>query len=291
VLAVGSLALFAIGEVGAPEVAAATNTNAIHYGYALVDSTGELYGTWLPCPPGPGVMAEPLIAALKPPIVVRSVGASFYLDPNEAGADVVANTDGSVNNVSPVAGVPLAAPIVGVATAPTGLGYWLAGADGGVFAVNGAAFFGSMAAAHLNAPIVGIAGDPGGHGYWLVAADGGVFALGGTVFAGSLGTTPLRRPVVGIAATPTGRGYWVASADGSVYPFGDAVFYGSRDQQPLNKPVVGIAATNDGLGYWLAAADGGVFAFGDAQMTMSLADRPPLSPIVGVALWPQQCPA
>lgn len=290
--AAGCLVALSLIVGGPAEVRAeaATDSSGIHYGYALVNSDGATYGTPLPCPPPTGVEA---VAALpsRPPIVVRAVGASFFLDPTNVGGEVVARSDGSINGISPIAGLRLAAPIVGVATAPAGTGYWLAGADGGVFAVNDAPFLGSLGGVHLNAPIVGIAPTVDGLGYWLVGADGGVFAFGTAAFAGSLGSTPLRRPIVGIATPRTGSGYWLAAADGSVYPFGDAVFYGSREGQPLNKPIVSIAATIDGLGYWLAGADGGVFVYGDAVVTMSLADRPPLSPIVAIALWPQQCPS
>ncbi len=38
---------------------------------------------------------------------------------------------------------PLAAPIVGITAAPSGKGYWLVGADGGVFAFGDAGFYGS----------------------------------------------------------------------------------------------------------------------------------------------------
>ncbi len=51
----------------------------------------------------------------------------------------------------------LHAPIVGMATTPTGHGYWLAAADGGVFTYGDAVFYGSAGNAKLHAPIVGIA--------------------------------------------------------------------------------------------------------------------------------------
>lgn len=58
-------------------------------------------------------------------------------------------------------------------------GYWLAGADGGIFAYGGAPFFGSMGGHPLNAPVVDLVATAAGDGYWLVAADGGIFAFGG----------------------------------------------------------------------------------------------------------------
>src|ERR1700730_6758108 len=71
----------------------------------------------------------------------------------------------------------LAAPIVGMAGTPSGGGYFLVGADGGVLSVGAAVFRGLMGRAALAAPIVGMAVTPRG-GYFLVASDGGVFAFG-----------------------------------------------------------------------------------------------------------------
>jgi hypothetical protein len=52
--------------------------------------------------------------------------------------------------------VHLFAPIVGIAPAPSGSGYDLVGADGGVFNY-GTTYLGSMGGKALNAPVVGIA--------------------------------------------------------------------------------------------------------------------------------------
>ena len=64
----------------------------------------------------------------------------------------------------------LAAPIVAMAPTPDGGGYWLVGADGGVFTFGDATFHGSLAASHLAAPIVAMAPTPDGGGYWLANA-------------------------------------------------------------------------------------------------------------------------
>lgn len=88
-------------------------------------------------------------------------------------------------DVSPA---PPNAPFVAVANrgATSGFGgVWMAGADGGVFTLGPAGFYGSTGATPLHAPVVGMAIAPGQDGYWLVAADGGVFAFGDAPFAGS----------------------------------------------------------------------------------------------------------
>jgi hypothetical protein len=85
---------------------------------------------------------------------------------------------------------------------PSGHGYWLAAADGGVFTYGDAQFYGSLGDRKLNQPIVGITSSPTGKGYWLIARDGGVFAFGDAQFYGSAGDIPLTSPVV--AATSTG---------------------------------------------------------------------------------------
>jgi secreted trypsin-like serine protease len=90
-------------------------------------------------------------------------------------------------------------PIVGVVADPDGDGYWMVGADGGVFSFN-APFRGSLPAIvpfHLLAAAVdGMV--PYGAGYLLVASDGGVFNFSNLPFAGS-GAGRLDSPVVDIA--------------------------------------------------------------------------------------------
>jgi len=184
-------------------------------------------------------------------------------------------------------GLTLSAPAVGMASTPTGHGYWVAAADGGVFSFGDAAFYGSTGNIHLNAPVVGIAGTHDGKGYWMVALDGGVFAYGDATFYGSMGGTPLNQPVVGLAVTPDGRGYWLVAADGGIFAFGDAAYYGSMGGTPLNQAVVGMAATPDGRGYWLVAADGGIFSFGDASFFGSAANTSLGAGVTGIAATPE----
>lgn len=69
-------------------------------------------------------------------------------------------------------------PAVSLASTPSGNGYWIATADGGVYAFGDAQFFGSMGGKNLKAPVNTITAHPSGQGYWLLADDGGVFAFG-----------------------------------------------------------------------------------------------------------------
>ena len=156
-------------------------------------------------------------------------------------------------------------PLVAFASTPTGRGHWQAGADGGVFALGDAMFFGSTGGLILNQPIVGMATTPHGDGYWLVARDGGVFAFGAAQFWGSMGGRALNEPIAGMGTTETGNGYWLVARDGGVFAFGDAPWVGSLGGTSLVRPVVAMATAAPGDGYWLVASDGGVFAFGSAQ--------------------------
>jgi hypothetical protein len=162
-------------------------------------------------------------------------------------------------------------------------GYWVAEANGAVFAFGAATSYGSAAGLHLTEPIVGIAATPDGKGYWLVASDGGIFTFGDARFHGSTGAIRLNKPIVGMASTPDGKGYWLVASDGGIFTFGDARFHGSAGAIRLNKPIVGMASTPDGKGYWLVASDGGIFTFGDARFHGSAGGVPSGSPIVGMA--------
>ena len=162
-------------------------------------------------------------------------------------------------------------------------GEWLVAADGGVFSMGAAPFYGSAGGKFLAAPIVGMAPTPDGYGYWEDARDGGIFSYGDAGFYGSMGGKHLNAPIVGMATTPDGKGYWEVASDGGIFSFGDANFYGSTGSLHLNAPIVGMATTTDGKGYWLVASDGGVFSYGDARFFGSTGSIRLNKPVVGMA--------
>ena len=108
-------------------------------------------------------------------------------------------------------------PVVGIVSTADGNGYWLIGADGGVFAFGDAAAPSSnpLPGMKLNAPVVGAA-RAGASGLELTAGDGGVFALGGAPYLGSMAGHSLAEPVSGIAMKPGNAGYWLTARDGDV---------------------------------------------------------------------------
>jgi hypothetical protein len=163
---------------------------------------------------------------------------------------------------------------VGMASTPSGKGYWLAQSDGGVYSYGDAGFHGSLLAGPGGlgitpiAPISAIATTSDGLGYWLVDQEGGVYAFGDAGFHGSLPGDDVGPfgAVIGLTPTSDGHGYWLLGADGGVFAFGDAGFYGA--------PLAGVAVTTllaspDGKGYMALPANG------DAPLTEGDALVPP----------------
>ena len=135
----------------------------------------------------------------------------------------------------------------GMASSPTGDGFFVTSSNGGVEGCGDAVPLGGLTTKTLNAPVVGMAATSDGKGYWLVAHDGGVFSFGDASYYGSMGGTHLNAPVVGMAATPDGKGYWLAASDGGVFSFGSAPFEGSMGGTPINAQVVGIATSGSAV--------------------------------------------
>ena len=86
-----------------------------------------------------------------------------------------------------------------MATTGTGRGYWIAAADGEVFAYGDAHSFRSGPLPGLRLPIMGIASTPTGRGYWVAAGDGGLFNFGDAPFIKWSGPLYLRRIIRGVS--------------------------------------------------------------------------------------------
>jgi hypothetical protein len=197
-------------------------------------------------------------------IAVTGAGVVYTTSPRHHFGDIRADTrlNERIVNLAPYLRPSSSAAGLGQTPVPSDLrGYWLVGADGGVFAFGGAPFLGSAASLRLVAPVVAMAPTPSGRGYWLVAADGGVFDYGDAGFFGSRGGRRLNQPIVALLPTPSGRGYWLVAADGGVFAFGDARFEGAG--LGMGTTIGGLASPS-GAGYWLVSDDRRLHAFGDA---------------------------
>jgi hypothetical protein len=185
-------------------------------------------------------------------------------------------------------GLRLSYPVVAMAKAPGGKGYWLASASGRVYPIGAAKDYGSLAPGKLAPanPVVAMARTAGGRGYWLVTAKGGVFSFGDAGFHGSLGLTRLGSRVVGMARTPGGGGYWLVTAAGQVFSFGNARYFGSVPSHRLSAPIIGIAPTPDGGGYRLASSGGAIYDFGDAKYLGRGPSRGLFAPVVSIETAP-----
>ena len=103
-----------------------------------------------------------------------------------------------------------------------GGGYWLADANGQVFAFGDANYYGEPPFAPGGDRISGMAGSSDDSGYWLASANGNVACFGDAPPYGSPVGEGINGSVVGMATTFDGEGYWLQGSDGGVYSYGDA---------------------------------------------------------------------
>ena len=171
--------------------------------------------------------------------------------------------------------------IAGMARTRDGGGLWVVDDDGDVFHYGTAINHGSRLLDTND--IAGFAARPQGDGYWMASRGGSVWAFGAAGHQGPAVPLSLNQPIVDMAVTPSGQGYWLVASDGGIFSYGDADFYGSTGAVVLNQPIVGMAATPSGRGYWLVASDGGIFAFGDADFFGSTGALVLNRPVVAMA--------
>ena len=157
----------------------------------------------------------------------------------------------------------LNAPIVGMVPTTDGGGYFMVGADGGVFTFGDAKFEGSCPALGgcPGGAAVAVMPDSTGNGYWVVTQGGFVTPFGDAPAPGEPGVPG----VVAAVRSSDGDGYYLLYANGVVYSAGDAVNYGSAIGEVGGfNPASTIFTTADGAGYWVATANGSIVTFGDA---------------------------
>ena len=205
-------------------------------GYWTVTGTGAVYafgdaGWFGGSPPlGPG---ETVTSISRNP-----AGTGYWLFTSDGRA---AGFGTDIPHLGDMAATRLNAPVLDSVTTPSGMGYYMVAADGGIFAFGDARFYGSMGAARLNRPVQSLVPDPDGAGYWLVASDGGIFAFAAS-YHGSMGHAPLNRPVTGMVGSRSGGGYLMVAEDGGIFAFGDVAFRGSLGGSPPAVPIVAVAA-------------------------------------------------
>jgi alpha-tubulin suppressor-like RCC1 family protein len=167
-------------------------------------------------------------------------------------------------------------------------GYWMLGANGGVYPFGNSQALGSASypgwASGVSAVAMAVKRD--GSGYWVVDSVGVVHAFGSARSFGSRPALAGGEQVSTIAATPTGAGYWLFTDRGRAIPYGNAHFFGDMHAVALNGPVIASTATPTGNGYFMVASDGGVFTFGDARFHGSTGALRLNKPVVGLSATP-----
>ena len=109
--------------------------------------------------PVASVLALLVLVVVSHILASPASASTGHLESGSPGPDSV-TAFGSATAVPGATLHDLAAPVVGTAATPSGLGYWVVAADGGVFAFGDAPFEGSTGNIHLNAPVVGMAATP-----------------------------------------------------------------------------------------------------------------------------------
>jgi hypothetical protein len=193
--------------------------------------------------------------------------------PWPGGATLVPQADGGTAAVTGGGAVavtvhPRLASAFGCAPAGAA-GYWMAGADGGMFAFGAAGFHGRVI---RTGGVVDVDASPDACGYWISEADGAVTALGA---AAALEPPDRSRwtadeRLAAMSPSPSGLGaFWFTNL-GRVLSQGGTPGLGDVRGLALNGPILDGVSTPSGHGYYLVASDGGVFTFGDARFRGSM---------------------
>jgi hypothetical protein len=174
-------------------------------------------------------------------------------------------------------------------------GYWMLGADGGVYTFGDARYFGSPSQNHtftcdVNNPDgcdYPVSMAPTGDGYEIITTQGHLYPYGNAPTFGHFpAPNALPGPIVFLDSTGSGQGLWAIDSTGCVYTVGDAHFFGDMCGRHLNAPIVYAWITPDEQGYWLLGGDGGVFTFGDAGFFGSTGGLKLNAPVAAITATP-----
>ncbi len=176
---------------------------------------------------------------------------------------------GAAVHFGDLSAITLAGEIIDSVATPTGKGYYMVGADGGVFAFGDAVYRGSVPEAlpgvTLDAPIVAITVTGTNRGYRMVAADGGMFNFGDAGYFGSIPEVlpgiPLAGPVIDMVASDTG--YLIVADDGGIFNFGRSSFHGSLGATAIPERIRTVLVADDLSGYVMFDRDGRSYPFGN----------------------------
>lgn len=150
----------------------------------------------------------------------------------------------------------------------TGLGYWVMGVGGEIYAFGDATSYGNESVSGGNL-CTSIDSHPSAMGYWIVKSLGQVIVKGSAISYGNwagvalaLGSTSTNR----IRRTSTGLGYWLMTGTGRVEAHGDAVYYGQTLAPTVDtdwrKAYLNFFPIFGDTGYMLMRGDGLIVQYG-----------------------------
>lgn len=138
----------ALTEGGGGYWLVAQDRGIFNFGNAPFDGSGVCVSQCNPGPAAVGIAAN--FSSIGGYWITQNDGETGYFPNNMA--------DFQKGFFGPDAPIPgLVQPVVGVTALKNGSGYWLVAADGGIFTLGSAPFFGSIGGHPLNAPVVGMA--------------------------------------------------------------------------------------------------------------------------------------
>jgi peptidoglycan/xylan/chitin deacetylase (PgdA/CDA1 family) len=173
------------------------------------------------------------------------------------------------------AGTARVGPIVAIASGRDDEGYWLAGADGGVFAIGDVGFFGSVGGTAVANPVTSIVRTPDGQGYWLLPV-----VAPAPQNSSPAPTFPAGPAPVVSFGSPAGGAFYITIDDG--YTPSDQVLQLMQSQHlPVTAFLTSTAAAQN-LSFWRAFSAAG----GDIEdHTVSHPDLTRLSQAAAESQW------